>query len=294
MIDHAPAQRQRAEQLAATLPPLLVAAERVAAVVAQGVHGRRRVGVGETFWQYRRYQPGDAATRIDWRQSAKTAHLFIRENEWEAAESVWLWCDGSPSMHYRSHLANTEKSERAALLLLALAVLLVRGSEHIALLGRNSRPTTGRGALSRLVAELEREAASEASLPPAAALPRYSQIVLIGDFLVPPGETDGLVRHYVGRGVKGHIVLVVDPAEESLPFAGRTRFEGFENEGEMLIGRPEVLRADYEARFAAHRAGLADLARAAGWSFVTHHTDRPAQEALLAIYTAMSAQVSGR
>lgn len=294
MIDHAPAQRQRAEQLAAMLPPLLVAAERVAAVVAQGVHGRRRVGVGETFWQYRRYQPGDAATRIDWRQSAKTAHVFIRENEWEAAESVWLWCDGSPSMHYRSHLANTEKSERAALLLLALAVLLVRGSEHIALLGRNSRPTTGRGALSRLVAELERDAASEASLPPAAALPRYSQIVLIGDFLVPPGEIDGLVRHYVGRGVKGHIMLVVDPAEESLPFAGRTRFEGFENEGEVLIGRPEVLRADYEARFAAHRAGLADLARAAGWSFVTHHTDRPAQEALLAVYTAMSAQVSGR
>jgi uncharacterized protein (DUF58 family) len=294
MTEHALAPRQRAEQLAATLPPLLVAAERVASVVAQGVHGRRRVGIGETFWQYRRYQPGDAATRIDWRQSAKTAHLFIRENEWEAAESVWLWRDASPSMHYRSHLANTGKVERATLLLLALAVLLVRGSEHIALLGRGRRPSTGGAALNRLVAELERDAANEASLPPADALPRYSQVVLIGDFLTPVEEIDSLVRHYVGRGVKGHIMQVVDPAEESLPFTGRTRFEGFENEGEMLIGRPEALRDDYIARFAAHRATLADLARAAGWSFVTHHTDRPAQEALLAIYIAMSAQVSGR
>ena len=200
MIEHALAQRQRAEHLAATLPPLLVAAERVAAVVAQGVHGRRRVGIGETFWQYRRYQPGDAATRIDWRQSAKTAHLFIHENEWEAAESVWLWRDASPSMHYHSHLATTEKVERAALLLLALAVLLVRGGEHIALIGRGNRPTTGGAALNRFVAELGRDTANEASLPPADALPRHSQIVLIGDFLAPPEDIDGLVKHYVGRG----------------------------------------------------------------------------------------------
>ncbi|MEE8544373.1 MAG: DUF58 domain-containing protein, partial [Alphaproteobacteria bacterium] len=64
--------RQQAELLAATLPPLLVAAERVAATVAQGVHGRRRVGSGETFWLFRGYQPGVSATMFDWRQSAKT------------------------------------------------------------------------------------------------------------------------------------------------------------------------------------------------------------------------------
>jgi len=63
--------RDCAEQSAAVLPPLLVAAERVATTVAQGVHGRRRVGQGETFWQFRQYEPGDAATRIDWRESAK-------------------------------------------------------------------------------------------------------------------------------------------------------------------------------------------------------------------------------
>ncbi len=103
----AAARRQQAEQLAAKLPPLLVAAERVASIVAQGVHGRRRVGMGETFWQYRRYQPGDATALIDWRQSAKTVHLFVRENEWEAAESMWLWCDSSPSMGYRSPAAPT-------------------------------------------------------------------------------------------------------------------------------------------------------------------------------------------
>ncbi|MFQ5785918.1 MAG: DUF58 domain-containing protein [Alphaproteobacteria bacterium] len=288
------ARRQRAEQLAATLPPLLVAAERVASVVAQGVHGRRRVGIGETFWQYRRYQPGDAATRIDWRQSAKTLHLFIRENEWEAAESIWLWCDASPSMRYHSALAPADKAERAALLLLALAVLLVRGGEQVALLGENRRPSGGGGALNRLVAAIEHHAGGEASLPPAAALPRYAQVVLIGDFLAPLDAVEAMVKHFVGGGVKGHLVQIVDPAEEALPFSGRTWFEGLEDEGELLVGRPESLRSDYVARFVAHREGLGDLARAAGWSFATHHTDRPAQEALLALYGAMSAPTMAR
>lgn len=284
-------RRQQAEQLAATLPPLLVAAERVAAIVAQGVHGRRRVGIGETFWQYRRYQPGDETSRIDWRQSARSSHVFIRENEWEAAESVWLWCDSSASMAYRSSLAPTAKADRAALLTLALAVLLVRGGEHIALLGVDERPASGAAALGQMLARIDRLRSSGASLPPAEALPRHAQVVLIGDFLSPLGQVDALVKHYVGGGVKGHVLQINDPAEETLPFTGRTRFEGFEGEGETLIGRPESLRAAYADRFAAHRDGLAGLFRAAGWNFSIHHTDQPAQAALLALYTAMSAQL---
>src|ERR1700752_108958 len=137
--EHAPT-RHRAEALAAVLPPLLVAAERVAVTVAQGVHGRRRVGQGETFWQFRQYEPGDAATRIDWRESAKSQRVYVRETEWEAAQSVWLWRDRSASMDYSSagYVAGGEwpsKRDRAELLLMALACLLVRGGERLTLLG---------------------------------------------------------------------------------------------------------------------------------------------------------------
>src|SRR6266852_6611266 len=102
--------RIRGEQLASRLPPLLVAAERVATTVAQGVHGRRRVGQGESFWQFRQYEPGDAAQRIDWRESAKSQRLYVRETEWEAGQRVWLWRDASPSMDWSSsdYLAGAE------------------------------------------------------------------------------------------------------------------------------------------------------------------------------------------
>ena len=288
-----PPIRQRAELLAAPLPPLLVAAERVAATVAQGVHGRRRVGTGETFWQFRRYQPGDPASAIDWRQSAKSQRLFVRENEWEAAESVWLWRDGSASMSYRSRLAPCPKLERATLLLLAVTALLVRGGERVALLGEDRVPGSGRAALSRLAVSLllpdgSARGPETPSLPGVERLPRYAQLLLIGDFLSPLAEIDALFKRFAADGVKGHLLQVLDPAEEELPFVGRTQFHGFEGEGTVTIGRVESLRGDFARRLEARRAGLAALARALGWSFNSHRTDRPPEAALLALYSALA------
>ncbi|MFO1061517.1 MAG: DUF58 domain-containing protein [Dongiaceae bacterium] len=287
------ARRQRAEGLAAALPPLLVAAERIAATVAPGVHGRRRVGPGETFWQFRRYQPGDSRARIDWRQSAKADPLFVREMEWSAAQSVWLWRDGSPSMRYRSGSGLPEKLERAELLALALVALLIRGGERVALLGDPAAPASGRAALNRLALTLARGDAAGGipadSLPPAQALPRHAHLVLIGDFLSPLPALESRLRGFAERGVHGHLLQVLDPAERSLPFLGRIRFEGLESEGETLLSRVETVRQDYQDRLARHCDGLAAIARAFGWSFATTATDRPPQSALLALYLRLSA-----
>ncbi len=312
--------RQRAEQLAATLPPLLVAAERVAATVVQGVHGRRRVGQGETFWQFRHYEVGDPPQTIDWRQSAKTDHIFTRQMEWEAAQSAWIWRDTSPSMDWRSDEALPTKRRRADLLCLALAALLVRGGERVSLLGSNLRPASGRGALTRLanaiaLGDPAGQALTSASrspangpaagedggggpaahpavhpldLPPVMPLPRHGQLVLIGDFLAPLPEIDAIVGEYAERGLKGHILQLLDPAEVSLPFKGRVRFEGLENEQSWLLSRVEPVREEYRARVSAQEAGLKDLARNVGWSFSLHCTDRPPQNALLALYGALS------
>ena len=286
--------RDRAEQAASVLPPLLVAAERVAVTVAQGVHGRRRVGQGETFWQFRQYAPGDAATRIDWRESAKSQRLYVRETEWEAAQSVWLWRDASASMRYTSaaYLPGAgwpTKRDRAELLLLALASLLVRGGERLTLLASGMAPLSGRIALSRVVEMIGRGRAEEESLPVFEPLPRFAQLVLIGDFLSPLDTVNTAVARFAAAGLKGHLLQVVDPAEEDLPFDGRVRFEGVEERDQVVIGRVESIREDYSARFKRHRDGLAAIASALGWSFGFHRTDHPPHLALLALHAALSA-----
>ncbi len=283
--------RQRAEQLAATLPPLLVAADRVASTVAQGVHGRRRVGQGETFWQFREYHFGDQPQSIDWRQSAKSDRVYVRQMEWEAAQSVWIWRDTSASMGWRSSDQYQDKRGRADLLALALAALLLRGGEHVTLLGSGLRPLHGRAALGRLATLMEGEqrgVGASADLPPFEPLPRDAQTVFIGDFLAPLDQIDAAVRRYAEIGVKGYLLQVLDRAEESLPYDGRVRFEGLEGEEPWLLSRVEAVRGDYLARLDAQRAGLRAIARAAGWTYATHRTDQPPQSALLALYAALT------
>lgn len=280
--------RREAEGAAGALPPILVAATRVAATVYQGVHGRRRVGQGYSFWQFRRYQTGDPASLIDWRQSAKTAHAYVRENEWDAAQSVYLWCDRSASMAYRSRADLPLKGERVAVLTLALASLLVRGGEQVTLIGLGHPPSSGRAVLNRIGLALVAPNPNVASLPMVEPLPRHARLVLVGDFLSPVPEIERIIRSYAARGVRGHLVQVLDPAEEALPFAGRVRFRGFEGEGDALVGRVETVRADYAGLIRAHRAALGDLARALGWTFAHHSTDRPPQAALLALHAVLS------
>jgi uncharacterized protein (DUF58 family) len=278
-------RQHRAEELGAAFPPLLVAAERVANAVAQGVHGRRRIGQGDTFWQFRPYSQNDAASRIDWRASAKSSRLYVRETEWEAAQSVWLWRDGSPSMDYASESDRLTKRASADILLLALASLLLRGGERVTLLGSGVPPNSGRAVLTRLALGLDD---AHAGMPQAAILPRDSQLVLFGDFLGPLGDLDAVVSGFAARGVSGHLLQILDPAEETLPFTGRVRFEGLEGEAPILMSRAESVRDAYVEKLAAHRAGLAAIARAAHWSFATHRTDQPAPQALLGLYNALA------
>ena len=282
----------KAEELAALLPPLMVAAERVAATISQGVHGRRSVGQGETFWQFRRYGFGDSTQLIDWRQSAKSQPVYVRETEWEAAQSVWLWRDGSQSMAYRSTDGLVNKIERADILLLALASLLIRGGEHVALLGTGMTPSSGRGMLHRLWSMIEaqdRKAKTPpGSLPAFESLPRYGRVVLIGDFLSPLDEIHHSIAAFANQGIRGHLVQVLDPAEETLPFSGRVRFDGMEDEGDILIGRVEAIREQYLDRLANHNQGIEALAKSFGWSHAVHHTDHSPEASLLALYLVLS------
>ena len=283
-----------AEALGSRLPPLLVAAQRVAATVAQGVHGRRRVGQGDSFWQVRRFVSGDPLARIDWRQSAKSGRRapdgwFIRETEWEAAQTVSVWRDASASMRWRSRLVPVEKRERADLLLLALASLLVRGGERVTLMREDARPITGRSGLDRLAAELTRTDDGR-GLPPPVRLPRHGTVVLFSDFLSPPEDIRALLGRFAAVPVSGYLLQILDPAEAALPYRGRVRFRGLERDGDTLVPRVEAVRDAYAQRLKAQQDELAAICSSIGFGFGVHRTDHPPEMALLTLYAALAAR----
>ncbi len=307
-----------AEALGARLPPLTVSAQRVAETVSPGAHGRRRVGLGESFWQFRPYQIGDTIDRIDWRQSAKGDRLYIRETEWAAAQTVFLWRDPGAGMDYSSRRALPTKRSRADLLLLALASLLARGGERIAVLGGGGAPrppppdprkagpgggaSTGRAALNAVRAGLAAARPLDAA---GGAAPRHATLILFGDFLDPIDDIARSLDRVAAAGAGGQIVQILDPAELALPFGGRVRFRemtagaaagaeaGAEGAGDVLAPRVESLRPGYLDALQRQIAGVSALAAARGWGRLLHATDAPPDEPLKTLYARLSAQAAG-
>jgi uncharacterized protein (DUF58 family) len=279
------ALEREAHGLADRLPSILIEAQRIAQTVAHGIHGRRRAGPGETFWQFRQFGASDTFRQIDWRRSASSDHLYVREREWEAAHTVWLWPDLSPSMDFRSHLSPTTKRERAIVLMLAAAELLVRGGERVAVLGL-TQPTASRKATTRLAEAIlahEGQPALHSTQPPKTHLQRFSGAMLFSDFLDPIAETREHIQALAADGAVGHLVQILDPAEETLPYEGRTEFLSPSGEERWVADRVQSVREQYKERLAAHRAELAEMAKRLGWSFLVHHTDRSAAEPLLTL-----------
>jgi len=268
--------------LSRRLPSLVVAAREVASGVMHGVHGRRRAGIGEEFWQFRPFVSGESTSRIDWRRSARDEHIYVREREWEAAHTVWVWADRSASMAFRSSLAPQSKLERGIILGLAAADLLVRGGERVGLLGL-TRPLATRSIVERFAEALltAEKTAQPQELPPSDPLGPRTRVILISDFLSDRTAIHKAITSLSARGAQGHLVMIADPIEDTFPFQGHMEFLDVDTQASLRIGRAESFREAYMKRLAEHREEITESARIRGWSFALHRTDRPASEALL-------------
>lgn len=274
--------------LAATMPRLILEARRVAASVIHGLHGRRRAGSGENFWQYRRFVSGEASSRVDWRRSARDDHLYVREQEWEAAHTVWIWPDRSPSMVFASPLVWETKLDRVLIITLALAEILVEGGERVGIPGL-MRPTAARNVVEKIAQAIVHDNSERQSLPPNFAPSPLAEVVVLSDFWSPIADVKQTIGQLAANGAHGHVIQVVDPAEETFPYAGRVEFVEPEGAGTITAGRAETWRDDYQARIERHRTEIRSETDRLGWSFVIHRTDRPASQLLLQLHGQLGA-----
>lgn len=281
--------RERGEELAVGLPALMAEAHRLSASVMAGAHGRRRAGPGDDFWQYRPAEPHDEARRIDWRRSARSDQLFLREREWQAPTAVHLWVDRGASMNFASDAQGPTKGWRARVLALATAILLERGGERVGLADGLLPPRSGPAQIERLATALVRtdDAEERQPLPDAGAMLPGARAVFVSDFLSEPADIARAVRAAAGRGVAGLLVQVLDPAEEEFPFAGRTIFESMTGTMRHETREARGLQQRYLDRLGARRDQLAALARDSGWDLTLHRTDAPALPVLLGIGAAL-------
>ncbi|MBK0327474.1 DUF58 domain-containing protein [Rhodobacteraceae bacterium F11138] len=279
--------RERSEAQASRLPPLLARAEQLAGTVLLGDHGRRRAGLGDDFWQYRPAQAGDSKRLIDHRRSARGDQQFVREREWQIAQSVMLWVDQGASMRFASQDGLPSKADRARLLALATAILLVRGGERVGLTGTALPPRRGNAQILRLAEMLTVDGDDDYAAPEHRAMIPHARAVFISDFLGDLSEVELALTKAADRGVRGVILQLLDPSEEAFPFRGRTIFESVGGTLSHETLKAGDLRDRYLARLAERKERLSHLCRLTGWHLGLHHTSQSAQSALLWLYRAL-------
>lgn len=277
---------ERAREAVSRLPRQVIRPARSVRIHERGIHGRRRAGPGDSFWQFRHYHAGEPAYRIDWRRSARSEHLYVRQQEWETSRILWIACDLSASMNYRSRADLETKLEAALTLAFAAAMLGWQMGELIGVAGIPGRPFAA-SARRRLIAAFARalEAGDSDGFDTfvATRLPPHGRAILVSDFLIEPARLERLLARLVEARIATSLVRVEDPAERDFPFTGRVRIEGLEGEAPLLLENAGMARDEIDARLAAHARGLQALTMARGARLVTLGSDRPLADRVLAL-----------
>lgn len=285
--DAATGLRHTSEEATQSLPALRAEAEKAVASVLHGDHAQSKPGMGEKFWQYREYVPGDRPQDIDWRQSAKTEHVFIRQREWQTTQTSILWCSQNPSMHFRSHAKYPTKQEAARILSLALGILMTRAGEQIGAFGARK---TGRSenALQDLTLKLTEDIRSTAPLPDPDLydLPRHAFFFQIGDYLEPLEVIEENFKQFSSQSAGGFVLQILDPAELSLPYSGRVLFRDKNNA--QRIDNVASIRHAYQERISKHNHALHQLCKEHHWHRTLHRTDMSYAQTLRNIWSIMS------
>jgi len=280
--------RSRSEALAAAFPALMADAQHLASTVLLGVHGRKRAGTEDEFWQYRPAEAGDALRTIDWRRSARSDGHFVRQTEWQAAQSVMIGVDDAASMTFTGAKSRPSKLRRAQTLAMALSILAVHGGERVGLTHLAEPPRGGRAQLVRMAqALMDGHEAGDYGTPRPQSMPLGSRAVFFSDFLGDPAAIEQVMGRAADRGVKGALVQILDPDEEAFPYDGRTVFMSMSGSLRFETLKAKSLREEYLQRLAARKDRLLQATRRTGWQFHVHHTDQPGDPTLLWLYRAL-------
>jgi uncharacterized protein (DUF58 family) len=175
--------------------------------------------------------------------------------------------------------------------MLALAEILARSGERIGCPGI-MEPVSARNAAERLATAIM-HAPPTHGIPDTAMIRGASDVVLIGDFLDDAGHIMERIAPLARRGLRGHVIEIADPAEETFPYSGRTEFTDPETGQKLVSGRAETIREDYSRVYFARREALGSSLRRMGWNFVYHRTDHLASEALVTMHMYLSGNAAG-
>jgi uncharacterized protein (DUF58 family) len=268
-----------AHQLSASLGAIVLEARALAGAILPGLHGLRRAGRGERYWQHREMRDGETLRGVDWRRSARSDRLYARELEQENPARLQIWCDLRPSMDWTGAPARHTKAQAGLVLGLGLGLAVLEAGEAVMVLGSGPVRRDSDMALGLL-------RAGQAGPIAGATGARSGNVLLVSDGLEPP---DVWHRRVLGlRNGRGEVfvALFADPAEINFPYSGRLQVTAPKQAWQ--VGRAEVAASNWAKVYGDHMASVRVAIEDAGGHVFSHRADQPVTPIALQIANRLS------
>ena len=246
---------------------ILLEARRLSRSLRMGEHGRRIAGAGSDFWQFRKFENGlDSPRLINWKQSAKSDGLFVRETEWSAPQTLSIMVDRTAD-HFIDHPKS--KAYLNALIALTLGYVYADASEKVRIdcdeFLQMDRPSDQ----AEIAETLMRTNNQAWQLPSANNISQNSKALLLSSFFNDVEKLSEYIPQYAERGVTGCLLQVLTKNEITFPFSGRVKFENASGSTVFQSDQARALRAEYLEKLQQNNEQLQSIAAACGWTFLT-------------------------
>lgn len=285
-------------KLAEKYSDIVFYARKLAGTVTSGHHHRQKSGQGEEFWQYREIRSGEPLSRIDWRQSARSRHIYTRETEHHIAQTFCIYSDFSGSMTWRSSKNLPTKLEYSLTIHLAIAYLVLKKDELLAFidaLTHSKHIYQGAMQFERYALQLYMLAQQTdhpsliSSFAPSHALPPRSTLILLSDFLTPIEKIAHVLKTTLSQGITPILVQINDPDEHSFPYSGHIRFTGLEGEEAHILPHAQSTQQAYQEKFKGHLKNIQQLCQHHGVFYSYFITSTPYDRVMDWLYTPLTA-----
>lgn len=235
---------------------------------AGGDHLSKRRGGSAEFLEHRPYAAGDDLRRIDWLAFARSGEPVFKLFRAEEDVVVRLLIDASGSLD----AGEPRKAHVAKKIAAAVGYMAVAGSERAQVLtaqeglARVREPTRGRGALVKLLRELE-EITPAGGTDLAKAVDavvlragRPGMLVVISDFM-DPGAYPAALGRAASAGHDVAMIQVLSREEIDPPYEGDLALEDAETGAIVEATLDAAAIEAYQARLEQHFAELRALAK---------------------------------
>jgi uncharacterized protein (DUF58 family) len=254
-----------------------------------GEHRSPQKGFAIEFAQHREYGAGDDVRHLDWKAHAKTDRLFIKQYEQDTNFVLQILVDCTGSMNFSSGKLSKFDFARVLAATLSHLVLSQRDAVTLGFIG-NGQPellplsdTPGR---LPLILNALANARADGALSIAedfkkltTRLARRSITILISDLLQNEEDLLNLFPDVRYQNSELLVLHVMDDAELSFPYKGKTRFEGLEGEVPLTLTGGELAEA-YREAVKAHSAKLQRACERHDVHYVLINSSNPLSESL--------------